>query len=117
VGKLCSITFVPFYRYLVSKADWHHLYDLKRWKALRLYRLGIEPLCRFCKQAGKDRPASVVDHVVPHKGDVDLFFDLENTQSLCKPCHDGTKQSAEHRGYERGCDASGMPLDASHHWR
>lgn len=75
----------------MAKADWHHLYDTKRWKALRLYRLGIEPLCRFCKRAEKLTPACIADHVIPHRGDEELFFDLENTQSLCKPCHDGTK--------------------------
>ena len=100
----------------MAKSDWHHLYDTKRWKALRLYRLGIEPLCRYCKQADKLTPACVVDHVKPHKGDVDLFFDLDNTQALCKPCHDSTKQKQEHNGYAQGCDAHGLPLDAHHHW-
>lgn len=100
----------------MPKADWHHLYNTKRWKALRLYHLGTEPICRLCKQADKITPAAVVDHITPHKGNVDLFFDDTNLQSLCKPCHDGTKQAAEHNGYERGCDASGLPLDAKHHW-
>jgi 5-methylcytosine-specific restriction endonuclease McrA len=36
--------------------------------------------------------AEVVDHVVPHRGDEDLFFDPRNLQSLCKHCHDSTKQ-------------------------
>jgi 5-methylcytosine-specific restriction protein A len=96
---------------------WQYLYDTKRWKALRLYQLGIEPLCRLCKEAGKVTPACIVDHIIPHKGDVDLFFDLANLQSTCKLCHDGTKQAAERNGYERGCDAQGMPLDGSHHWK
>lgn len=100
----------------MAKSDWHHLYDTKRWKALRLYRLGIEPCCRLCKQAERITPACIVDHIVPHKGDEVLFFDLDNTQSTCKPCHDGTKQSAERTGHERGCDAQGVPIDAKHHW-
>jgi 5-methylcytosine-specific restriction enzyme A len=100
----------------MPKADWHHLYDLKRWKAIRLYRLGIEPLCRLCNAAGKLTPACVVDHIIPHKGNVELFFDLENTQSLCRTCHDGTKQKLEKTGIERGCDARGNPLSSSHHW-
>ena len=100
----------------MPKADWHHLYDTRRWKALRLYHLGTEPICRLCKKADRITPAAVVDHVITHKGNVDLFFDDTNLQSLCKPCHDGTKQHSEHNGYERGCDARGLPLDAKHHW-
>lgn len=34
-------------------------------------------------------PASVVDHIIPHKGKQDpLFRDPKNLRSLCKPCHD-----------------------------
>ena len=33
-------------------------------------------------------PASVVDHIKPHKGDYDLFWDEANHQALCKRCHD-----------------------------
>ena len=39
--------------------------------------------------------ACVVDHVTPHRGNEDLFFDYHNTQSLCKAHHDSTKQSME----------------------
>lgn len=100
----------------MARSDWHHLYDTKRWKALRLYQLGMEPLCRLCKQVDRITAATVADHVIPHKGDVDLFFDGDNLQSLCKTCHDVTKSRQEHRGYVGGCDASGMPLDDKHHW-
>ncbi len=31
--------------------------------------------------------AAEVDHIIPHKGDMKLFWDLSNWQSLCKPCH------------------------------
>jgi 5-methylcytosine-specific restriction protein A len=100
----------------MPKADWHHLYDTKRWKALRLYHLGTEPLCRMCKQADRVTTACIVDHVIPHKGDVELFFDDTNLQSLCKPHHDGAKQAQERNGYERGNDITGQPLDRNHHW-
>jgi 5-methylcytosine-specific restriction protein A len=45
-------------------------------------------LCVPCKAAGRLVPATVVDHVVPHRGDPALFWDERNWQSLCKPCHD-----------------------------
>ena len=33
-------------------------------------------------------PATVVDHVIPHRGDQKLFWDEDNWQALCKSCHD-----------------------------
>jgi 5-methylcytosine-specific restriction enzyme A len=100
----------------MSRADWHHLYGTKRWKALRLYQLGIEPLCRLCRQREIVRAATVADHVIPHKGDEELFFDRNNLQSLCGDCHTITKARQEHRGYMQGCDARGVPLDPQHPW-
>lgn len=60
--------------------------------------------------------ATVVDHIVPHRGDPVLFWDERNWQPLCKRCHDAAKQSEEKTGVVRGCDASGEPLDPSHPW-
>ncbi|WP_400245601.1 HNH endonuclease [Niallia sp. JL1B1071] len=37
---------------------------------------------------GKLEKATVVDHIVPHRGDQDLFWDETNWQPLCKSCHD-----------------------------
>ena len=51
--------------------------------------------------------ASVCDHIVPHKGNKELFF-AGPFQSLCKKCHDGTKQRLEKSG-EFGCDDNGFP--------
>ena len=100
----------------MGKADWHHLYDTKRWKALRLLLLGREPTCRLCRQRDRLTAACVVDHRQPHKGDVTLFYDESNLHSLCKTCHDGTKQRQEHRGFAQGVGADGRPLDPGHRW-
>lgn len=56
--------------------------------------------------------ATVIDHIVPHKGDPELFFDPDNLQSLCKSHHDSTKQREE-LGQIVGCDAMGNPP----HWQ
>ena len=45
-----------------------------------------------------------------------LFWDRANWQSLCKPCHDSWKQRLEKSGIEPGCDRSGVPVAAGHHW-
>jgi hypothetical protein len=59
--------------------------------------------------------ATIADHVIPHRGDPHLFH-YGALQSLCKLCHDGTKQAMEHGRGLRGGDAQGFPCDPSHHW-
>ena len=46
------------------------------------------PLCVECLKRGRIAPATVVDHIVPHRGDEKLFWDERNWQALCKACHD-----------------------------
>ncbi|WP_091742622.1 HNH endonuclease signature motif containing protein [Marininema mesophilum] len=58
------------------------------WRKARATYLKRSPLCVGCEKAGRLTPATVVDHVVPHKGDTGLFWDKGNWQSLCKRCHD-----------------------------
>ena len=59
-----------------------------RWRAARKRYLKRYPLCIECQRKGKFMPATVVDHVLPHRGDEDLFWDESNWQPLCKHCHD-----------------------------
>lgn len=54
--------------------------------------------------------AAVVNHIKPHKGDESLFFDLENTEAVCKSCPDTLIQQEEARGCVIGCDVDGRPL-------
>jgi 5-methylcytosine-specific restriction endonuclease McrA len=58
-----------------------------RWRRARAAYLARHPLCVPCAAAGRLAPATVVDHVVPHRGDPVLFWDERNWQGLCKPCH------------------------------
>lgn len=62
-------------------------YDAK-WRASRKRYLRRFPLCLECQRNGKLVPATVVDHILPHRGDEDLFWDESNWQPLCKHCHD-----------------------------
>lgn len=95
-----------------------HLYNGAAWKRLRALQLGREPLCRMCRELGQYVEATVVDHVIAHRGNEQLFFDGDNLQSLCKPCHDGHKQAQEHQrdGLVRGAGHAGQPLDRAHPW-
>lgn len=58
-----------------------------RWqKESRAFRFR-NPLCRLCEAEGVTRLATLVDHIIPHKGDPVLFWDKKNWQSLCDDCH------------------------------
>jgi 5-methylcytosine-specific restriction protein A len=51
---------------------WGHLYG-KRWRKRARYQLQVEPLCRMCASEGRLTAASVADHVIPHRGDINSF--------------------------------------------
>ncbi|MFC3079502.1 HNH endonuclease signature motif containing protein [Phenylobacterium terrae] len=94
--------------------EWRKLYSRASWQRLRMARLRAEPFCRFCMDEGRVKLATVVDHINPHKGDEELFFDYENTQSLCRHHHDGIKAQIERRGYHTGTDLTGWPTSPDH---
>ena len=75
--------------------DYHAWYTLPVWtRRLRPQQLVREPFCRVCARVypvGDPRSrtrATVVDHIVPHRGEWSLFVDPSNLQSLCKHHHD-----------------------------
>jgi len=59
-----------------------------KWRAFRLSYLQRNSLCAICLDAGVLVPATVVDHVVAHKGNEALFWSESNLRPLCKACHD-----------------------------
>ena len=61
-------------------------YD-RRWRKYRLHFLRVNPLCVICQAAGRVTPATVVDHIIPHRGVSSLFWDYDNHQALCVACH------------------------------
>lgn len=60
----------------------------RRWQKARKSYLEAHPLCVQCAKQGKYVRATVVDHIIPHRGDQKLFWDQNNWQALCKNCHD-----------------------------
>lgn len=62
-------------------------YDAK-WRRARSRYLKAHPLCVKCRAEGRLTRATVVDHVIPHRGDPVLLWDESNWQALCKQCHD-----------------------------
>lgn len=78
-----------------ASAEYHGWYMLPIWTdRLRPEQLLREPFCRECARLYAEddprrrTPATVVDHVVPHRGDWAIFTDASNLQSLCKRHHD-----------------------------
>lgn len=73
----------------------------------------MHPLCLGCSAVGKVVATSVVDHVIPHKGDAALFWDEANWQPCCGPHHDIVKQRLERMFACHEIKASDLRLDSS----
>ncbi len=71
-----------------NRASYHHWYAKPSWKQLRTSMLIQHPLCASCLLTNTYTPSTIVDHIRPHKGDIHLFYDIDNLQTLCKRCHD-----------------------------
>jgi 5-methylcytosine-specific restriction protein A len=69
----------------------------RRFRALRHAYLVRHPLCACCRH----EPATELDHITPHRGDVRLFWDQTNWQGLCYRCH-GRKTARETMNAGRG---------------
>lgn len=89
------------------------MYHTARWGRLRTQQLRSEPLCAYCLAKGEVVLATVVDHVIPHRGDPELFY-RGRLQSLCATHHSGSKQSEELRGYALEVGVDGIPVDPLH---
>lgn len=86
-----------------------------KWQKAREAYLLAHPFCVFCLRAkgitctdtseqweqwskvapGMPTMATVLDHAIPHRGDMVLFWDRTNWQGLCATCHSGEKQRQE----------------------
>ena len=86
-----------------------------RWNVLRTNHIMLNPLCVFCKKEGRITLAQEVDHIKPHKENLELFLDETNWQSLCLQCHRFRKKQIETNGFDPyGCNDEGYPLDQNH---
>lgn len=85
------------------------LYSTARWLTLRANHLAEHPLCKMCERDGVVTPATVCDHVEPHRDDVDAFW-RGPFQSLCDPCHSSRKQREEHGRESLTWGADGWPI-------
>lgn len=83
-----------------QRPDVHALYASALWRRLRGLQLHQHPLCGQraaeayadgwrgeCHDTRRIRAATVLDHIRAHKGDLGLFWDPRNRQSLCADCN------------------------------
>ena len=96
-----------------SQSRYHHLYNSRRWQRVARAQLAAKPLCRMCVERGRLTPATVADHLMPHNGDVNLFW-FGELQSLCASCHGRDKRWEEHKGYRPDIGVDGWPTNPRH---
>jgi 5-methylcytosine-specific restriction enzyme A len=65
-----------------------------RWQQARREYLAEHPRCQHPEC---NAYATVMDHVISHKGDMRLFWDQKNWQGLCAHHHNSAKQRNEKR--------------------
>ena len=88
------------YRATGRCAEARRLYYTAAWQRIRATHLSSSPLCVVCITEGRPVAATDVDHVRPHQGNHQLFFDATNLQSLCHACH-SRKTATEDGGFGR----------------
>lgn len=69
-----------------------------QWRKARLFFLINHPFCVECGKKGILKAATDVDHIIPHKGNQELFWDEDNWQPLCHECH-SRKTASEDGGF------------------
>jgi 5-methylcytosine-specific restriction protein A len=87
----------------VREKPWRKWYNTKRWLDMRQARLKLSKW--RCEQTGAlligrvhEPNSPVLDHIIPHRGDPDLFWDVDNVQIVAKAWHDKEKQKQELAG-------------------
>lgn len=76
--------------------EYHSLYESARWRAIRRDFLKKYPRCFIC-----GKKATIADHIVPHRGNIELFYDENNLQPMCWSCH-SAKTLRENNFFHKG---------------
>ncbi len=104
-----------------SAIEYRKLYMTKAWRELRKTILLRDNY--LCQRSGcnvplvsgrTDKRSAVVHHLTPHKGNLELFYDPANLQSVCWSCHSGQIHSEEKLGYSLEIGLDGWPVDDAH---
>ena len=87
-------------RFRNQRDSWRAWYKTARWQRLRLkvferdgYRCQRSGDLCIGRHPAPNSP--VANHIVPHRGDETLFWDIDNIETVTKQIHDGLIQSEE----------------------
>ena len=72
-----------------------------KWRKARADYLSEHRRCVLCAREGRSTLADTVDHIIPHKGDMKLFWDRKNWQACCQSCH-SRKTAKQDGGFGHG---------------
>ena len=91
----------------------HRLYGSQRWRRAAKRRLAAFPSCEACLSKNLIVPAQECDHIVRHGGNLRLFWDPANHQSLCRACHEAktADEEAQKRRTVAVLDPDGYPVE------
>jgi len=77
-------------------------YKSKKWQKLRRYKLLLNPFCERCLKKNIYNSAVIIHHkeyiTNLNYEDDDVFFNLDNLESLCQECHN-KEHNSEKNGY------------------
>jgi 5-methylcytosine-specific restriction protein A len=79
-----------------TEREHHRFYSSKKWRAVRLEKLAMNPLCQDCEERGLVNPGQEIDHVRRLK-DGGARFDYAILRTLCSRCH-ARKRAKEGHG-------------------
>lgn len=99
-----------------TERPWQRWYHLERWERRSKLQLKQFPLCKMCLDRGIVTPANVADHIIPHRGDQQLFW-FGELQSLCHHHHSSDKALLERgivKDFEKDIGIDGWPTDPKH---
>ena len=94
-------------------SEYVHLYGTRRWRAIRAAQLSAHPLCVMCLNQNEITPATIADHVEPHRGNEQAFW-TGKLQSLCANHHSKIKQQIELFGSHTSIGVDGFRIDPNH---
>ena len=87
--NLTNNTYCDKHAELYTRPSAHDRGYNSKWRRRSKLFLKSHPLCEECLKQNMLTPSTVVDHIVPHRGDPVLMWDeANNWQALCKRCHD-----------------------------
>lgn len=74
-------------------------YNSNRWRTLRVHILDRDPFCVRCLRAEPPlrTPSTTVNHIKKARDFPEMFFDDNNLEGVCAPCHSSDIQAEERR--------------------